>query len=139
MEIIAKSKHIRMTPRKMRLVAENLRGLSVSEARVGLQNLNKRVARPILLTLKQAVGNAINNFNLNEESLKIKEIQINKGPTLKRWRAVSRGRAREILKRSSHIRLVLEGKERESAKPQSKKGLPSRSRAEKREDKETKK
>lgn len=123
----------------MRQVAENLRGLSVSEARVGLQNLNRRAAWPILLTLKQAAGNAINNFNLNEESLKIKEIQINKGPTLKRWRAVSRGRAREILKRSSHVRLILEGKKRESAKPQSKKGLLSRSRVEKREGKETKK
>ena len=131
MEVIAKSKHIRQTPRKLRLVAAALSGLSVTKVLEGLKNLNKRAAKPILLTLRQAQGNAVNNFDLDEDSLKIKEIQINEGPTLKRWRAGSRGRAREILKRTSHIRLILEGIKRVKAKPPAKKRLPAKTRLKK--------
>jgi len=110
MEIIAQSKYIRMSPRKLRLVADAVRSLSLSEALAVLENLNKRATRPILDTFKQAIGNAVNNFGLEKETLEIKEVQIKKGPTVKRWRAVSRGRARTIKKRTSHIKIVLKGK-----------------------------
>ncbi|HUW21338.1 MAG TPA: 50S ribosomal protein L22 [Candidatus Bathyarchaeia archaeon] len=109
MEIIARSKHIRITARKLRLVADLVRGLSVSQAIVALENLGKKAAKPILETLKQGLGNATGNFGLNKEGLYLREIQIGEGPTLKRWRAVSRGRTHQIKKRTSHIRIVLEG------------------------------
>ena len=115
MEIVAKSKHIRMSPRKLRLVVDSLRSLSLDEAMVALENLNKRAVKPLKLTFKQAIGNAVNNFGLKKEDLIIKEMQVGEGPTLKRWRAVSRGRARRINKRTSHLRVVLEGKEKDPA------------------------
>lgn len=116
MEIIAKSKYIRISPRKMRLVVDAIRGLSVNEAMLMLENLPQRSTEPILAVFKQAIGNAKNNFNLVEEDLKIKEIQIGKGPTIKRWRAVSRGRARTIFKRTSHIILVLKSEKQAETK-----------------------
>lgn len=110
MQVIAKSKYLRISPRKVRLVADNLRQLSPEEALTALLATNKKAAQPLAETLKQAIGNAVNNFNLNKQNLVIKEIQIGEGPVLKRWRAVSRGRAHPILKRTSHIRIVLEDK-----------------------------
>jgi len=114
MQIVARSRNIRISPRKMRLVVDSIRHLGLAEIRLVLSNINKRAAKPILLTFKQAMANATNNFKLNEEDLRLKEIQVGKGPTYKRWRAVSRGRGRSILKRTSHIRIVLEG---EKSKP----------------------
>jgi len=69
MEIVAKSKYIRQSPRKLRLVAKQIGGLPANEAQVFLENLNKKAARLILLTLKQGVGNAVNNFQLNQVKL----------------------------------------------------------------------
>lgn len=109
MEIIAKSKHLRLSPRKLRLVADLIRGLSLNEALDVLGTLNQRAAHPILLTLKQGIGNAVNNFDLLKDSLKIKEIQVQEAPTLKRWRAASRGRAHRLQKRTSHLQITLSG------------------------------
>lgn len=110
----------------MRLVTKTVASLDLARAKLVLENLDKRAARPILLTLKQASANAVNNFGLKETDLKIKEIQVNKGPTLKRWRAVSRGRARTILKRTSHLRVVLEGEGKEGIKAEAKKTKQSK-------------
>jgi large subunit ribosomal protein L22 len=110
MQVVAKSKYLRISPRKVRLVADNLRQLSPEAALTALLATNKKAAQPLAETLKQAIGNAVNNFNLNKQNLVIKEIQIGEGPVFKRWRAVSRGRAHPILKRTSHIRVVLEDK-----------------------------
>ncbi len=109
MEVIAKSKYIRMSPRKVQLVATLIRGLSVSEAKNILNKLNKRATVPLLLTLKQAIGNAVKNFGLSEKSLMIKRLEIGKGPSYKRGRPVSRGQWHTILKRTCHITMVLEG------------------------------
>lgn len=109
MEVVAKSNFVRMTPRKLSLVAALVRGLGAGEAVEVLGALGKRAARPILLTLKQGIGNAVNNFNLEKGSLKIKSLQIGKGPIAKRWRFVGRGRAHQVQKKTGHIRLVLEG------------------------------
>lgn len=111
MEIIAKSTFVRQTPRKLRLVADQIRGLGAQEAVEILENLNKQAARSILLTLKQSIGNAVNNFNLAKDSLRIKTLEINKGPIHRRWRFVARGRTHQIQKKTSHIRMVLEGEE----------------------------
>jgi len=116
MEVIAKSTFIRQTPRKLRLVADQIRGLEVQKAVAILENLNKQAAKALLLTLKQGMGNAINNFNLDQNSLRIKSLEIGQGPIYKRWRFVSHGRVHPIQKKTSHITFVLEGAEAEKKK-----------------------
>lgn len=123
MEVIAKSTFIRQTPRKLRLVADQIRGLNVSEAEVVLKNLNKRAAGPLLKTLRQGMANAEKNFSLNKEGLKIKRLEIDEGPQMKRYRFVAKGRVHQILKKMSHIKMVLEGeKEEVTKKPAKDKG-----------------
>lgn len=92
----------------MRLVADQIRGLEAIRAEAILRNLPKGAARPLLLVLKQALGNAINNFKLKKENLKIKTLDIGEGPRMKRVRFVSRGRVHQVKKRLGHINLVLE-------------------------------
>jgi len=109
MEVIAKSKFVRISHKKLNLVAWAIRGLSVTEAERVLTNLNKKGCRLLLNVLKQGIANAVKNFGLNKESLKIKSLEIGKGPSLKRGIAVSRGQWHPILKRTSHITLILNG------------------------------
>jgi large subunit ribosomal protein L22 len=115
MEVLAASKRIRMAPRKLRLVVEAMKGLKAVEAAEWLRNLDKAAAKPVLLTLKQGVANAVNNFGLVKSGLVIRRVEVAGGPTLKRWRAVARGQAHVIKKRTSHLKLVLEG-EKDGAK-----------------------
>lgn len=117
MEIIAKSKYIRTSPRKLRLVADALKQLSASRALKILGQAQKRAASPLRSALKSAIANAIANLGLQEEDLKIKNIQIGTGPTYKRFRAISKGQAHSIVKRTSHITVVLEG-EKKGGKPE---------------------
>jgi large subunit ribosomal protein L22 len=119
MKVVAESKYIRISPRKVRLVADSVRRLPPEEALTVLNAMNKRAAKPLIETLKQAVGNAVNNFKVDKDNLVIREIQIGEGPTFKRWRAAARGRAHRVLKRTSHVRVVLEEKvkrEKQAAK-----------------------
>lgn len=108
MEIKAQSKYLRISPRKLLLVSKAIKGLSLKEALENLAFFPKRGAFPLLKTLKSAIANAKNNFKLKEEQLKIKSIEILKGPSLKRWRAVSKGRAHPYKRRMSHIKVILE-------------------------------
>jgi len=110
MKITAKLNHLRMSPRKVRLVADLVRGMDVKEAEIQLKFLTKRAAGPILKLLNSAVANASHNFNIEKDNLFISEIQVSEGPTLKRWRARAMGRAAPIMKRTSHISLILETK-----------------------------
>lgn len=107
MEIKAKAKYIRLSPRKTRLIADLIRGLDVKEAENQLIFLRKAAARPVLKLLKSAIANALNNFKLKEENLYIKSITVDSGPTLKRWQPRAFGRATPIRKRSAHISIVL--------------------------------
>lgn len=116
MEVKAKSKYIRMSARKVRLAADLVRGLKAQSALAILSHLNKKAAEPLLATLKQGVANAVNNFNLNKDSLIIKGLEIGEGPTLKRGRPVSRGRWHPIFKRTSHIMMTLEGQAKQKKK-----------------------
>jgi large subunit ribosomal protein L22 len=116
MEIVAKSRYIRTSARKLRLVVPLAKGLSPEGAIVALENSAKRATEPLVKAIKQAVANAVNNLNLKKEELLIKNILIEEGPTYKRWRAGARGRAKPILKRTSHIRIILETKETKGAK-----------------------
>ncbi len=118
MEVTAKARYIRMSPRKVRLVLGVVRGMAVDAARQQLMFMNKAAAEPVLKLLNSAVANALNNFGLMEETLKIKTIVADGGPILYRYRPRAMGRAAPIRKRTSHITIVLEGaKEVEAEKP----------------------
>jgi len=112
MEVIAKSDFLRISPRKLSLVAQSIKGLKVTYALEVLRNLNKKAADLLILTLKQGIGNAVNNFNLDKESLVIKKIEVGKGPILKRGRPVARGQWHPILKRTSNLKIFLKGEEK---------------------------
>jgi len=109
MEVKASSTHIHQSPRKMRLVADQVRGLKSLEAEIVLKNLNKAAAGPLLKTLRQGLANAENNFQLRKEDLKIKRLEIGEGPRTKRFRFVAKGRVHPIVKRTCHIKMILEG------------------------------
>lgn len=107
MEIIAEAKYIKMSPRKVRLVAMAIKKLTPVLALSHLALMPKQASKPVVAALKSAMANAINNAKLKEENLRIKAITVAGGPALKRWRPVSRGRAHPYKKRMSHIRVVL--------------------------------
>ncbi|MBI3572747.1 MAG: 50S ribosomal protein L22 [Candidatus Kerfeldbacteria bacterium] len=109
MEVRAHLRHLRTAPRKVRLVINLIRGLSVEAATDQLHVLPKGSSLPVLKLLQSAVANADHNFHLDTKTLKVKSIVANEGPKLKRYRPRAFGRAAEILKRSTHITLVLEG------------------------------
>ncbi|MFH1823082.1 MAG: 50S ribosomal protein L22 [Patescibacteria group bacterium] len=107
MEVKAKAKHIRMSPRKVRLVIDAVRGLEVNAALDQLKFINKKAAKPVIKLLNSAVANAVNNFEIDKNNLKITEIRVDEGTTLHRWQPKAFGRATPIRKRSSHLNLVL--------------------------------
>lgn len=107
MEAKAIAKTVRIAPRKARLVADLVRGKSVVDAVVILANTTKAASPLIDKVVKSAAANAINNHSMNEENLYIKEILINEGPTLKRFRPRAKGSASPILKRTSHISVTV--------------------------------
>lgn len=108
MEVKAKAKFIRMSPRKLRLVVDLVRGRSVEEARAQLQVLNKLAAEPVLKLLNSAVANAEKNFSLSPSRLFIKTFVADEGPTLHRWRPRAFGRSAPIRKRSTHLSIILD-------------------------------
>jgi large subunit ribosomal protein L22 len=111
MNIIGKAyqKYVRQSPRKLRLVADMVRGKSVPQALSELAFTPKKAARLIHDVLVQAQANAKGKTPGQTPDLKIADIQIEEGPRLKRWNPVSRGRAHPILKRMSHIKVVVSG------------------------------
>ncbi len=111
MKVEAKLKHLRISPRKTRLVANLIRGKKAEEARALLRHTRKRAARPMLKLLESAIANAKNNFELDEKGLIVSELSVDEGSKLKRWRARARGQAARIEKRTSHINMTLEKKE----------------------------
>lgn len=105
--ITASLKNHRIAPRKVRLVADMIRGKSIDKARIILGNALKKSRHPLSELLDSAVANAKNNFKLDGSNLYIKEIAVDPGVVLKRYMPVSRGSAHGIKKRTSHVRLVL--------------------------------
>ncbi|ESP62743.1 LSU ribosomal protein L22p (L17e) [Smithella sp. ME-1] len=108
MEAKAVAKYIRMSPQKIRLVADLIRGKKVQEARNILLYTRKYAAGAIANVLKSAVANAAQNPNIDENILYVKEIFVDQGPALKRWRAATQGKAAPIRKKSSHITVILD-------------------------------
>lgn len=106
-EIRATLRFLKMGPRKVRLIADLMRGHKVTLLLERLA-LNKRgAAEPMLKLLKSAVANAKNNFKLDVGTLRVKSIMVDGGPTVKRWMPRAHGRATTIRQRTSHIQLVL--------------------------------
>jgi len=106
----AKLGHLRISPRKVRLVTDLIKGLPVKQAEIQLKFLTKRSVEPILKLLNSAVANAKNNNDISKDNLFISNIIVDVGPTLKRWRPRAMGRASSIMKRTSHITLILSQK-----------------------------
>lgn len=110
MEVKAKLRHLRQSPRKVRLVADVIKGLDVQVAQNQLQFLNKRAVRPVLKLLNSSIANAENNFQLKKDNLYIKDIRVDQGPTTPRWKPRAFGRATPIKKKTSHVVIVLSEK-----------------------------
>ena len=111
MEVKALSKHVRMSPKKMREVSRVIQGMPAEKALETLQFIPRKSARLIRKTLLSAVANAENNHELSSEDLIVKYAIIEEGAVLKRFIPVARGSAHPIRKRTSHIRIVLSEEE----------------------------
>lgn len=119
-EITAKLNHFRMSPRKVRLLVDLIRGLKVEEAIVQLSVSKKDAGAPVLKLLKSAIANAKHNYDLTAENLRVKTAFVDGGPVLKRWMPKAMGRATPIRKRTSHVTLILEGEVAEKAEKKGK-------------------
>jgi len=103
----AHAKNVRITARKMRLVADLVRGKSIEGALSTLKLARKRGIPVIRKLILSAKANAVNNHNMDEKNLVIQEIFVNEGATLKRIRPRARGRADRVMKRTSHTTVIL--------------------------------
>ena len=106
-EVRAEARYVRTAPRKAQLIVDEIRGRSVPEARTLLDFSVRGAARDISKLIASAAANAENNHELVADDMRIAEIQVDEGPTLKRWRARARGRATRIEKRTSHVSVAL--------------------------------
>lgn len=104
----ATAKYVRISPFKVRVVLDIIKGKPVTEAVAVLENTPKAASEVLIKLVNSAIANAENNMNLSKNDLFIAECYANEGPTLKRIQAVSKGRAYRINKRTSHITVVLD-------------------------------
>ena len=107
----ATAKHVRIAPDKVRIVLALIRGRSVGEAMAILQATPKAASEQVFKVLNSAAANAEHNNGLSVDDLYVAEAYADVGPTLKRYQPVSKGRAHHILKRTSHITVILDTKE----------------------------
>jgi large subunit ribosomal protein L22 len=108
MPVVAKLNYLRIAPRKVRLVADLIRGKSVGEAQAILSFTIKKGSSPLLKLLSSAAASARNNFQLEESNLYVSKIKVDEGPKYKRFFPRARGQAYEIQKKTSSITLVLD-------------------------------
>ena len=111
MKAKATLKYARISPRKVKIVLDLIRGKDAGTAMAILKNTNKSASEYLVKLLGSAIANAVNNFNMDETALYVSECFVCPGPTLKRIRAKDHGRAHRILKRTSHVTLVLRERE----------------------------
>jgi len=107
----ASSRYVRVAPRKARLIADQVRGLQIDRARALLQFSPRAAAQDIGKLIESAAANAENNHDLVADEMKVAEITVNEGPTLRRFRPRALGRATPIHKRTSHIAVALSPEE----------------------------
>ena len=110
MQVTAQLKNLRITPRKVRLISGLIKGLDAMAAKSQLDHLIKKSSRPISKLLDSALANAHNNFGLVKENLFIKDVIVDEGMKLKRFRPKGFGSTSPILKRTSRIKMILEEK-----------------------------
>lgn len=120
MSVHASAKGVRMSPRKVAVVAALVRGRSVADAITILDHTPRRSALAVRKVIESARANADNNHNLKPETLLITEIRVSTGPSIKRYRPASHGRALPFLRRSSHIYVEVDGETRVAKKPAAK-------------------
>lgn len=113
MEVVSHNNRVRVSPRKMRLVIDLVRGRDVDEALAILQFTPNKSATEIARTIKAAQADAESVYDIDPDGLYVKQIYANDGPTFKRWRARARGRVNRRLKRTSHLTVVLDERESE--------------------------
>ena len=105
---MAKVKYVRISPSKIRIVLDNIRGKSAVEARALRENAKQANAEVVVKLLKSAIANAENNKGLNRNDLYVAETWVGAGPILKRINIRARGRADRMMKRTCHITLILD-------------------------------
>ncbi len=115
MEVRAIAKSVRVSPRKLRLIADAMRNRQIDDANRVLEVTQKRAAKIFQKTLRSAVANAVNNAKLETNNLLIASVMVNEAPAFKRFRPSTRGRIHPYKKRGSHLTIVL--KERVIAAP----------------------
>lgn len=120
MSVQAIAKGVRMSPRKVGVVAALVRGRTVADALVILDHTPRRTALQVKKTIMSARANADHNHNYKPDTLRIVEISVTSGPRLKRFRPAAHGRALPFMRRTSHIRVVVEGEQRVAKKPAAK-------------------
>ncbi len=120
MGAVAKQNGVRISPRKVSEVAALVRGRSVNDALTILNYTPRRAAGPVRDAVKSAAANAEHNHSYMPGTLEIIEISVTAGPRLKRYMPAARGRARRFQRKSSHIKVVVEGEKREPKKPAAK-------------------
>lgn len=113
----AVAKGVRMSPRKVGVVASLVRGRSVEDALTILAHTPRRSALPVIKAIESAKANADHNHGFKPATLRIVEITVNHGPRIKRYRPAAHGRALPFQRRTSHIRVVVDGEKREVKKP----------------------
>jgi large subunit ribosomal protein L22 len=126
MEVMARSKYIRRTPRKARIVADTVRGMRVVDALAQLEFSPRHAAADIAKAIRSAAANAEHNHSLTREDLWLKQILVDEGPTMKRIRPVSRGMAHQYFHRTCHITAIVE--DRPEVRPERTASRPARRR-----------
>src|ERR1700759_3777116 len=125
MPAIANQKGVRISPRKVSVVASLVRGRSVEDALTILEYTPRRAALPVREAIKSAAANAEHNHDYKPGSLDIVEIQVTSGRRLKRWIPAALVRARRFQRKTSHIKVVVDGQKREIKKTANRKAEPA--------------
>lgn len=111
MKVQAKTSYLSISPQKIRLVCDKVRGLGAKQAVSVLEFMPQKGAELVQKTLKSAIANAENNYDLNPDNLVVETIYAGDGPRLKRMKAGARGRSKPRVKRTSHLMIVLNERE----------------------------
>ena len=111
MKVRARTKHVMISPQKLRLVCDEVRGMDAQQARTLLEFLPQKGAEIVGKTLASALANAENNYDINPEDLIVAEVWADEGPRLRRFKAGARGRYKPRTRRTAHVTVVLEERE----------------------------
>lgn len=129
MSVKATAKSVRMSPRKVAVVASLVRGRTVADALTILEHTPRRAALPVKKVIESARANAEHNHNFKPDTLNIVSISVTPGPSLKRYRPASHGRALPFERKSSHIFVVVDGEQRVAKKSVTEKKITAKKEA----------